>query len=80
MKQIKTRTTTTSTTTRDYQGFTLIELIVVITILTILGTIGFISMNGYFASARDSARLTDLNNMYSQLNLTQGMDGQLPSA
>jgi len=36
-------------------------------------------MNGYFASARDSARLTDLNNMYSQLNLTQGMDGQLPS-
>ena len=72
MKQTKTLSGT-------HAWFTLIELIVVITILTILWTIGFISMNGYFASARDSARLTDLNNMYSQLNLTQGMDGQLPS-
>ena len=52
------------------RAFTLIELIVVVTILAILGSIGFITMTGYLAGARDSARLSDMNNIYTQLNLT----------
>ena len=52
------------------RAFTLVELIVVVTILAILGSIGFVTMTGYFAGARDSARLSDMNNIYSQLNLT----------
>ncbi len=55
---------------RGVYGFTLVELIVVITILAILGSIGFVTMSGYFAGARDSARLSDMNNIYTQLNLT----------
>lgn len=35
-------------------------------------------MTGYFGGARDSARLTDMNNIYGQLNLSLGMDGSLP--
>lgn len=60
------------------KAFTLIELIVVITILTILGSIGFVTLTGYFAGARDGARLADMNSIYGQLNLTLGLDGQLP--
>lgn len=43
------------------KAFTLVELIVVITILAILGTIWFISLQWYSLSARDSARISDLN-------------------
>lgn len=56
--------------TKKSHAFTLIELIVVITILTILSTIGFVSLTGYFAGTRDSVRLTDMNNIYGQLNLS----------
>lgn len=49
------------------KAFTLIELIVVITILAILGTIAFFAFQGYSKSARDSVRITDLNNAKSAL-------------
>ena len=49
--------------------FTLVELIVVITILAILGTIAFISLQGYSAQARDSKRLSDIQNIKKSLEL-----------
>ncbi|MDF1682370.1 MAG: type II secretion system protein [Patescibacteria group bacterium] len=45
------------------KAFTLVELIVVITILAVLGTIAFISLQGYSGEARDSKRLSDVNNL-----------------
>ncbi|MCP4523773.1 MAG: leucine-rich repeat protein [Candidatus Gracilibacteria bacterium] len=50
-------------------GFTLVELIVVITILSILATVAFISFQGYGLSARDSVRLSDINNIEKVINL-----------
>ena len=50
-------------------AFTLVELIVVITILAILGTIAFISLQWYSSDARDSARISDVNNMKTSLEL-----------
>ena len=41
-------------------GFTLVELIVVIVILAILWTIAFISLQWFWADARDSQRLTNM--------------------
>lgn len=45
------------------KAFTLVELIVVITILAVLGTIAFVSLQGYSGEARDSKRLSDVNNL-----------------
>lgn len=50
-------------------AFTLVELIVVITILTILWTVWFISFKWYSSDARDSVRLTNLQNMETALHL-----------
>ncbi len=52
-------------------GFTLIELIVVITILAILGTLGFIAMKNYGATARDSVRISDIQNNLKALAILQ---------
>ena len=49
--------------------FTLVELIVVITILAILWTIAFISLQWYSAQARDSKRLSDIQNIKKSLEL-----------
>ena len=51
------------------KAFTLVELIVVITILAILGTIAFISLQGYSAEARDSKRLTNINDLTRKINI-----------
>jgi len=53
----------------DKLAFTLIELIVVVTILAILWTIAFISLQWYSASARDSKRLSDIQNIKKSLEL-----------
>ncbi len=50
-------------------AFTLVELIVVITILAILWTIAFISLQWYSASARDSKRVSDIQNIKKSLEL-----------
>ncbi len=50
-------------------AFTLVELIVVITILAILWTIAFISLQWYSAQARDSKRLSDIQNIKKSLEL-----------
>jgi len=51
------------------QAFTLVELIVVITILAILSTIAFISLQWYSEDARDSTRISDINNIKISLEL-----------
>jgi len=51
------------------QAFTLVELIVVITILAILWTIAFISLQWYSEDARDSTRVSDINNIKISLEL-----------
>jgi len=51
------------------QAFTLVELIVVITILAILWTIAFISLQWYASQARDSKRLSDIQNIKTSLEL-----------
>jgi len=53
------------------KAFTLIELIVVVTILAILWTISFISVTWYFASARNSVRLTDISSIEKTFSLYQ---------
>ncbi len=53
----------------NQQAFTLVELIVVITILAILWTIAFISLQWYSAQARDSKRISDIENIKKSLEL-----------
>jgi len=60
------------------QAFTLVELIVVITILSILWTIGFISLQWFAVSARDSARLSDINTISRGLEYYQLETGRYP--
>ena len=54
---------------KQRQAFTLVELIVVITILAILWTIAFISLQWYSKTARDSTRISDINNIKISLEL-----------
>lgn len=51
------------------KAFTLVELIVVITILAILWTIAFMSMQWYVQQARNSKRVSDINNIRKSLEL-----------
>lgn len=59
-------------------GFTLVELIVVMAILAILGTLGFISIQGYSGSARESARLSNLNILERGLEVHAAATGTYP--
>ena len=51
------------------KAFTLVELIVVITIIAILWTIAFISLQWYSSQARDTTRITDIQNIKTSLEL-----------
>lgn len=59
--------------------FTLVELIVVITILSILSTIAYISFIGYQISARDSIRVSDVNNITKVIELYDLKTSKFPS-
>ena len=63
---------------RQKQAFTLVELIVVITILAILWTIAFLSLQWYSAQARDSKRMSDINNIKTSLELFSLQVGKYP--
>ncbi len=54
---------------QNNKAFTLVELIVVITILAILWTIAFISLQWYSSQARDSKRVSDIQNIKKSLEL-----------
>lgn len=64
---------------KKYNGFTLVELIVVITILTILGTIAFTSLSGFSGGARDSSRISDMNNLSKALELSYIQTSSYPN-
>jgi len=49
--------------------FTLVELVVTIVILVILATVGFISYESYLVDARDSKRLSQMNNLRDGMRL-----------
>ncbi|EKE28875.1 MAG: hypothetical protein ACD_3C00001G0016 [uncultured bacterium (gcode 4)] len=59
-------------------AFTLVELIVVIVILAILATIAFLSFSSQSASARDSTRLADMNNITKWLSINYALAGKYP--
>jgi prepilin-type N-terminal cleavage/methylation domain-containing protein len=59
-------------------GFTLTELIVVITILAILTTIAFFMLSSYIDTARDSARVSDINTISKALTLYDAKVGSFP--
>lgn len=63
---------------RNKKAFTLIELVVVVSIITALSTIAFNSLQWYTLQARDSARLTDMWNMATSLNLFHVQSSQYP--
>lgn len=62
------------------KAFTLVELIVVITILAILATIAFMAFQNYSKDARDSVRLSDMNNIQKWLELYKIKSGTIPQA
>ncbi|EKE27656.1 MAG: hypothetical protein ACD_3C00179G0004 [uncultured bacterium (gcode 4)] len=59
-------------------AFTLVELIVVIIILAILATIAFLSFMNQSSSARDSTRLSDLNNITRWIWIFQVWSSKFP--
>lgn len=61
------------------QAFTLVELIVVITILAILWTVGYISLIWYNLVARDTVRLSDINNITKVIELYKLENGNYPT-
>lgn len=50
-------------------AFTLVELMVVIIILSILWAISMIWLQSYSSDARDSKRKSDINNIYTKINV-----------
>ena len=63
---------------KNKKAFTLVELIVVISILAILWTIAFVSLQWYTRDARDSARISDMQNIEKWLELTLIKNGSFP--
>jgi prepilin-type N-terminal cleavage/methylation domain-containing protein len=61
---------------RIFKGFTLVELIVTIAILSILGTIGFTQIKWFADSAKNSAKIADLNMINTALNLASNWNQQ----
>ena len=60
------------------KAFTLVELIVVITILAILWTIAFLAFEWYSKDSRDTARITDINNIEKNLEIFALEKGKYP--
>ncbi len=66
---------------RASKGFTLIELLVVIAILGILGAVLFVTIGGTpQRDARDSRRLSDLNNLTTAIALYQSEIKSMPTS
>jgi len=61
------------------KGFTLVELLIVMAIIAILAVGSFASYNGVRASARDSRRKTDLENIRGALEQYNADAKQYPS-
>ncbi len=59
--------------------FTLVELIIVMAILAILWTISFISLHWYTSNARNSARLSDIQDIWKVLELYKVDNWEYPT-
>lgn len=60
------------------QGFTIIELLIVIAIIAILAGLVLNNFQGAQAKARDTQRVTDLNNIHSKLEEYHNENGAYP--
>jgi len=60
------------------KGFTLIELLIALTIIAILSGAALAALSGFRASARDTRRIGDLQNMQSYLELYFNRWGRYP--
>lgn len=61
------------------RGFTIIELLIVIAIIAILAGLVLNNFQGAQAKARDTQRVTDVNNMHSKLEEYYNENGAYPS-
>lgn len=69
-----------SLTTRKQKGFTLIELLVVIAVIAILASVSLINYNSVRAKARDTTRISDLDQLQKLLEVMKldSEDGKYP--
>jgi len=63
---------------KGQRAFTLIELLVVIDIISLLSGIVLVSLKGARARARDSVRLSDMNQIRKVLELYRAINDQYP--
>lgn len=61
------------------QGFTIIELLIVIAIIAILAGLVLNNFQGVQAKARDTQRVTDINNVHSKLEEFYNENGGYPA-
>ncbi len=61
------------------QGFTLIELLVVIAIIGVLSTLAIVALGGARQKARDSKRVSDMNQLGRALEVYYSDNGSYPS-
>jgi len=61
------------------RGFTIIELLIVIAIIAILAGLVLNNFQGAQAKARDTQRVTDINNVHSKLEEYYNENGAYPS-
>lgn len=61
------------------QGFTIIELLIVIAIIAILAGLVLNNFQGAQAKARDTGRVTDINNIHSKLEEFYNENGAYPN-
>ncbi|MDB5266886.1 MAG: hypothetical protein JWN89_701 [Parcubacteria group bacterium] len=64
---------------KKQKGFTLIELLVVIAIIGVLSTVVLASVNSARLKGRDAKRKSDLNTIYTAMNLYFQNNGCLPA-
>lgn len=62
-----------------HSAFTLVELIVFIAVLAVLATISFSAVSNVSSSARDSARLSDISNIKTSLEVYSATKGVYPT-
>lgn len=55
---------------KERKAFTLVELVITITIIVILASISFLNIWDYTKNARDTVRISDLDNIVSVMNLS----------
>ncbi len=65
---------------RNTNGYSFIEMIIVVAIVSILATLVIVSVQSARISARDSRRVSDINEIRSALNLYYSKYNQYPTA